>query len=55
MAQIVEEVLIIKLSRMVKDGLYTEFPLVGDEILQTLETVTQELVGNNVIVEVKHG
>lgn len=50
MAQIVEEVIVIKLSRIVKDG--TKPPSMSNqELLTTLETVAQELLGDGVIVE----
>ena len=52
MAKVHQEVLIIKLSKLVKkteevDGLASE------EIVSALEQVTQELVGESVIVEVE--
>ena len=52
MAQIHEEVIVIKLSKLVKDASSTT-PISTDETLQALEQVAQELVGDAVIVEVE--
>jgi len=50
MAKIVEEILVIKLSRLTKDG---ELPsLINAELQTTVESVVQELVGENVVVEI---
>ena len=52
MAQIVEDVIVIKFSKLVKDS-ETEVSLpVGYEIQQALEQVAQELAGDSVVVEV---
>lgn len=51
MAKIVEEVIVIKLSRIVKDGSAEETSSVSPELLLTLETVAQELLGSGVVVE----
>jgi hypothetical protein len=52
MALIVEEVIVIKLSRIVKDKASNVPPAMGNqEMLTTLESVVQELVGDGVIVE----
>lgn len=52
MAKIHEEIVVIKLSKLVKD---TEnvASLVDGETIASLEQVTQELVGSGVIVEVE--
>lgn len=52
MAKIHEEVIVIKLSKLVKN---TEDggPLSNDEVLSSLETIVQELVGSDVVVEVE--
>jgi hypothetical protein len=55
MAKIVEELVIIKLSKIVKDGAVEETTCVSEELLQTIETVAQELVGDAVVVEVETG
>lgn len=51
MAKIVEDVVIIKFSKLVKDS-EAGTNLAGPEIEQALEQVAQELVGESVIVEV---
>jgi hypothetical protein len=56
MAQIHEEVIVIKLSKLVKSGTVAASDLAGiatEEILSALEQVVQELVGDSVIVEVE--
>lgn len=51
MAKIVEDVLVIKFSKIVKDTDSTESAITG-EVQTALEQVAQELVGDGVIVEV---
>jgi hypothetical protein len=51
MARIVEEVLVVKFSKIVKDSAGEE-PSVTDETVAALEQVAQELVGDAVVVEV---
>jgi hypothetical protein len=51
MAKIVEEVVVIRLSKLVKDDVSAG--IVTDDLQQALEQVAQELVGDNVIVEVE--
>jgi len=53
MAKIQEEVIVIKLSRLIKDNDAELQAIVGNEIQQALEQVVQELVGAGVIVEVE--
>ena len=56
MAQIYEEVIVIKLSKLVKTGTANSADLrslANEEIISALEQVTQELVGDSVIVEVE--
>mgnify|MGYP003338262179 CR=1 FL=1 len=50
MARIVEEVIVIKLSRLVKDSEVTE-NLATSEVVASIEQVAQQLVGDSVIVE----
>jgi hypothetical protein len=52
MAQIIEENIIIKISQIAKDGIKAQ-TVVSDELLSTLESVTQELLGNSAVVEVE--
>ena len=51
MAQIIEENIIIKVSKLVKNG--SGESLVPEETLQAIEQVAQELLGESVIVEVE--
>jgi DNA-directed RNA polymerase delta subunit len=52
MAKIVEEIIVVKLSKLVKDG-ETVTNISNQEIDSALEQVIQELVGDGVIVEVE--
>jgi hypothetical protein len=52
MAKIVEEILVVKFSKIVKDSSEDQSTIVSDDILAALEQVAQELVTNSVIVEV---
>ena len=51
MAKIHEEIIVIKLSKLVKNY-QTAGSLVGEETVAALEAVVQELVGADIIVEV---
>lgn len=51
MAKIIEENIIIKVSKLVKSG--GDESLVPNETVQALEQVAQELLGDTVIVEVE--
>jgi hypothetical protein len=52
MAKIVEDVVIIKFSKIVKDSETETAGIAGHDIQAALEQVAQELVGDNVVVEV---
>lgn len=52
MAKIVEEVIIIKVSKLVKDSADGS-SIVSDETIAGLEAVAQELVGDGAVVEVE--
>jgi hypothetical protein len=52
MAKIVEELIIIKLSKLVKDNEQSRSHTVNNDMLASLEAVVQELIGSDVIVEV---
>ena len=53
MAKIHEEIIVIKLSKLVKDTQHVEAGSVANsDIAASLEAVVQELVGYDVIVEV---
>lgn len=51
MAKIVEDVLVIKFSQIVKDGAAEQTTCVTEEVKAALEQVAQELVGSSVVVE----
>jgi len=51
MAKIVEDVIVIKLSKIVKDSDKDNVNLANPEILAALEQVAQELVGDGIVVE----
>lgn len=50
MARIVEEVIVIKLSKLVKDSEVTE-TVATPEVVASIEQVAQQLVGDGVVVE----
>ena len=52
MAKIVEDVLVIKFSKIVKDSDTDNGGLVGTDVQAALEQVAQELVGESIVVEV---
>jgi hypothetical protein len=52
MAKIVEEVIIIKVSKLVKDGADGS-NIISEETMTSLEAVAQELVGDSAVVEVE--
>ena len=52
MAKIVEDVLVVKFSKIVKDNEDNKEVIANRDIQQALEQVAQELVGDGVIVEV---
>jgi hypothetical protein len=52
MAKIVEDVLVVKFSKIVKDSESVDSGIASSDIQQALEQVAQELVGDSVVVEV---
>lgn len=52
MAKIVEDVLVIKFSKIVKDSDSEVSGIAGSDVQTALEQVAQELVGDAVVVEV---
>ena len=52
MAKIVEDVIVIKISQLVKDDAADQTSSVTPEVEAALEQVTQELVGAGAVVEV---
>jgi len=53
MAKIVEDVVIIKFSKIVKDSGADSASIASKEVQAALEQVAQELVGDSVVVEVE--
>jgi hypothetical protein len=52
MAKILEDVIVVKFSKIIKDSELENQSIVGNDVSQALEQVAQELVGNGIIVEV---
>lgn len=55
MAKVHTEVLVIKMSKLIRDKDSNSKELINDEVKNNLETIVQELVGENVIVEIEEG
>lgn len=53
MAKIVEELIVVKLSKLVKNEQDSDIKLASNDTVAALEQVVQELVGDNIIVEVE--
>jgi len=53
MAKIVEDVIVIKFSKIVKDSESDSAGIAGADVQAALEQVAQELVGDAVVVEVE--
>lgn len=52
MAKIVEEVVVVKLSHLVKDNQDAQSSFVSAEMLEALEAVVSELVGEGCVVDI---
>jgi hypothetical protein len=52
MAKIIKQTIVIDLSQLVKDDAPLGMDVITDDLLSSLEAVTQELVGSGVVVEV---
>lgn len=52
MAKIHEEVITVKLSKLVKNSTTDSDSVITAEIIGTLEEIVQELVGEQIIVEI---
>jgi hypothetical protein len=52
MAKIVEDVIVIKFSKIAKDSDSDKAGLINEEVKAALEQVAQELVGDTIVVEV---
>lgn len=53
MAKIKEDIIFIKLSKLIKDNDDQASSLVGKDVTDNIEAIVQELVGDSVIVEVE--
>lgn len=53
MAKIVEDTVILKFSKIIKNDDQDPDPIVTLETISALEQVAQELVGQNIVVEVE--
>jgi len=54
MAKVIQETVVITLSRLVKTGeAESKDQMASADVVSALEQVVQELVGNNVVVEVE--
>lgn len=51
MARIVDQLVVVKLSKLLKDSDADQSSLVNDDQLQAIEAVVQELAGPQVVVE----
>ena len=51
MAKIYEEVLVIKVSKLVADKESNPKTIIGSDIVESIEEVVQQLVGESIIVE----
>lgn len=54
MAKINEEIIIVKISKLIKDS-DDPTDIAGDEVIIGLEAVVQEMVGESAVVEVIRG
>jgi hypothetical protein len=52
MAKVYEEVIVIKVSKLIKDNADVA-PIANEDVIVALEQVAQELVGSGVIVEIE--
>ena len=52
MAKIHEEIVVIKLSKLIRDDAAAE-SIAGDDIITALQAVAEELAGTGVVVEVE--
>ena len=53
MAKIYEGVLVVKVSKLVADKSSNNSSIIRDDIVESIEAVVQELVGDSVIVEIE--
>ncbi len=55
MAKIQTEIIVLKLSKLIKDTTEDVANLTNDDFNANLEAIVQELVGDNVLVEIEEG
>lgn len=53
MAKLIEDIVVLKFSKIVRDNLTDPDSAVSNEIIAALEQVAQELAGSSVVVEVE--
>lgn len=54
MARVQTEIIVVKLSKLIKDNA-EDVTLVNEDFDANLEAIVQELVGDNVLVEIEKG
>ena len=52
MAKIQEEIIVVKVSRLLRDSDAADTAILNDQAVENLEVVIQELAGDNVLVEI---
>lgn len=52
MAKLQEEIIVVKVSKLLKDG-DSETPILTEETINSLEAVVQELAGAGALVEIQ--
>jgi hypothetical protein len=55
MAKVQTEIIVVKLSKLVKDTDDDVSQLVNNDIESSLEAIVQELVGDQILVEIERG
>lgn len=55
MAKIQTEIIVVKLSKLIKDTTEDTSSLTNNDFNANLEAIVQELVGENVLVEIEEG
>lgn len=53
MAKIQQDIVVLKLSKIVKDKESDDFLIADSEFMKSLEQVSQELLGESVVVEIE--
>jgi hypothetical protein len=55
MAKVQTEIIVVKLSKLIKDNTNEDHSLVNEDFDSNLEAIVQELVGDNILVEIEKG